>query len=293
MSSHLGGEPVTGARFHRGRITLGGIARGLLYLVLISGALFALLPFAWMASTSLKSLPEVARWPIQWIPSDPQWQNYATVFDHVPFLRFYANTIFVTLLRTLGLLITSSMAGYAFARLRFPGRDVLFLIYLGTMMVPGQVTIIPRFITMRLLHWIDSYQALIVPGLFSAFGVFLMRQFFMGIPRSLDDAAVLDGATHLDIFWRVCLPLSVPALATAVIFAFVGSWNDFLWPLIIINSVEKLVLSVGLSHFQDLYYTEWALLMAASMMAMAPVLLVYVLAQRYFVQGIALTGIKG
>ena len=293
MSSHLGGEPVTGARFHRRRITLGGIARGLLYLVLISGALFALLPFGWMASTSLKSLPEVARWPIQWIPSDPQWQNYVTVFDHVPFLRFYANTIFVTLLRTLGLLITSSMAGYAFARLRFPGRDVLFLIYLGTMMVPGQVTIIPRFITMRLLHWIDSYQALIVPGLFSSFGVFLMRQFFMGIPRSLDDAAVLDGANHFDIFWRVCLPLSMPALATAVIFAFVGSWNDFLWPLIIINSVEKLVLSVGLSHFQDLYYTEWALLMAASMMAMAPVLLVYVLAQRYFVQGIALTGIKG
>lgn len=282
-----------GASRYRQRISLRGVARALLYLVLISGAVFALVPFAWMASTSLKTLPEVARWPIQWIPSDPHWQNYITVFSHVPFLQFYANTVFVTLLRTLGLLITSCMAGYAFARLRFPGRDAIFLIYLGTMMVPGQVTIIPRFITMRWLHWIDTYQALIVPGLFSAFGVFLMRQFFMGIPRSLDDAAILDGATHFDIFRRVCIPLSMPAVATLVIFAFVGSWNDFLWPLIIINSVDKLVLSVGLSHFQDLYYTEWTLLMAASMMAMAPVLLVYVLAQRYFVQGIALTGIKG
>ena len=139
----------------------------------------------------------------------------------------------------------------------------------------------------------DTYQAMIVPGAFSAFGVFLMRQFFVGIPRSLDDAAILDGANHFEIFRRVCIPLSKPAIATLVIFAFVGSWNDFLWPLIIINSVEKLVLSVGLSHFQDLYYTEWTLLMAASVMAMAPVLLVYGLAQRYFVQGIALTGIKG
>jgi multiple sugar transport system permease protein len=246
-----------------------------------------------MLSTSLKSLPEVARWPVQWIPSHPRWQNYVTVFDHVPFLRFYGNTVLVTLLRTLGLLVTSCMAGYAFARLRFPGRDAFFLVYLGTMMVPGQVTIIPRFITMRLLHWIDTYQALIVPGVFSAFGVFLMRQFFMVIPRSLDDAAILDGANHFEIFRRVCVPLSKPAIATLIIFAFVGSWNDFLWPLIITNSVEKLVLSVGLSHFQDLYYTEWTLLMAASVMAMAPVLLVYVVAQRYFVQGIALTGIKG
>jgi len=287
------GDTVARARLFNLRITPVGMARGLLYLVLIAGAALALVPFVWMVSTSLKRLPEVARWPIQWIPSDPQWQNYATVFSHVPFLRFYANTAFVTLLRTSGLLVTSCMAGYAFARLRFPGRDAIFLIYLGTMMVPGQVTLIPRFITMRLLTWIDTYQALIVPGVFSAFGVFLMRQFFMGIPRSLDDAAILDGANHFDIFRRVCVPLSTPAIATLIIFAFVGSWNDFLWPLVITNSVEKLVLSVGLSHFQDLYYTEWTLLMAASVMAMAPVLAIYVLAQRYFVQGIALTGIKG
>jgi multiple sugar transport system permease protein len=265
----------------------------LLYLGLIGGALLAMLPFVWMISTSLKRLPEVFRWPIEWLPDEPVWENYATVFSYVPFLRFYTNTAYVTVARTLGVLLTSSMAGYAFARLRFPGRDVLFLIYLGTMMIPGQVTLIPRFVTMRLFHWIDTYQALIVPGMFSAFGVFLMRQFFMGIPRSLDDAAIIDGASHLDIFWRICLPLSKPALATLIIFSFVGSWNDFLWPLVVTNSVEKLVLSVGLSHFQDLYYTEWALLMAASVMAMVPVVAIYLLAQRYFVQGIALTGIKG
>ncbi len=293
MSKGTGMAEAVGRRRFRVRITPKHLAIGLLYLVLIAGSVLALLPFAWMVSTSLKRLPEVFRWPIEWLPDEPVWENYVTVFSFVPFLRFYANTAYVTLLSTLGLLVTSCMAGYAFARLRFPGRDVLFLIYLGTMMIPGQVTLIPRFITMRLLHWIDTYQALIVPGMFSAFGAFLMRQFFMGIPRSLDDAAILDGASHLDIFWRICLPLSKPAIATLIIFAFVGSWNDFLWPLVVTNSVEKLVLSVGLSHFQDMYYTEWTLLMAASVMTMIPVLLIYVLAQRYFVQGIALTGIKG
>ncbi len=293
MSEHTGAAKMT-RRHHLGtRIAPKHLAIGLLYLALTAGAVLALLPFAWMVSTSLKHLPEVFRWPIEWLPDEPVWENYATVFSFVPFLRFYANTVYVTSLTTLGLLATSCMAGYAFARLRFPARDVLFLVYLGTMMIPGQVTLIPRFITMRLLHWIDTYQALIVPGMFSAFGAFLMRQFFMGIPRSLDDAAILDGASHLDIFWRICLPLSRPAIATLIIFAFVGSWNDFLWPLVVTNSVEKLVLSVGLSHFQDMYYTEWTLLMAASVMTMVPVLLVYALAQRYFVQGIALTGIKG
>jgi len=275
------------------RITPRGLGIGVLYLVLAAGALLALLPFVWMVSTSLKRLPEVFRWPIEWLPDSPVWQNYVTVFSYVPFLRFYGNTAFVTFARTLGLVLTSCMAGYAFARLRFPGRDVLFLLYLGTMMIPDQVTLIPRFVTMRILHWIDTYQALIVPGLFSAFGAFLMRQFLMGIPRSLDDAAIIDGADHLGIFWRISLPLSKPAIATLVIFAFIGSWNDFLWPLVITHSVDKLVLSVGLAHFQDLYYTEWTLLMAASVMAMVPVILVYLLAQRYFVQGIALTGIKG
>lgn len=274
-------------------ITAKRLRLGLLYLFLTAGASLAMLPFVWMISTSLKHLPEVFRWPIEWLPDEPVWENYGTVFSYVPFLRFYANTAYVTLARTLGVVLTSTMAGYAFSRLRFRGRDALFLIYLGTMMIPGQVTLIPRFITMRLLDWIDTYQALIVPGMFSAFGVFLMRQFFMGIPRSLDDAAIIDGASHLDIYWRICLPLSKPAIATLIIFTFVGSWNDFLWPLVVTHSVDKLVLSVGLSHFQDLYYTEWTLLMAASVMAMIPVVAVYVLAQRYFVQGIALTGIKG
>jgi multiple sugar transport system permease protein len=293
MSKQTDAAEAVGRHLFRVRIAPEHLAIGLLYLVLIAGAVLALLPFGWMVSTSLKRLPEVFRWPIEWLPDEPVWENYATVFSYVPFLRFYANTAYVTMISTLGLLVTSCMAGYAFARLRFPGRDILFLIYLGTMMIPGQVTLIPRFIAMRLLHWIDTYQALIIPGMFSAFGAFLMRQFFMGIPRSLDEAAILDGASHFDIFWRICLPLSKPAIATLIIFAFVGSWNDFVWPLVVTNSVDKLVLSVGLSHFQDMYYTEWTLLMAASVMTMVPVLLIYVLAQRYFVQGIALTGIKG
>ncbi len=274
-------------------LLLGGIARGVLYCVLIAGGITMLVPFFWMVSTSLKDLPDVFKWPPQWIPPQPMWENYLIVFKRVPFARYFLNTVLVSTCRTLGIVLTSSLAGYAFARLRFPGRDALFLLYLGTMMIPGQVTMIPSFILMRILHWIDTFYALIVPGLFSAFGTFLMRQFFLTIPVSLMEAATIDGCNPLGVFRRIALPLARPALATLTIFTFMGAWNDFMWPLIVTHSPNMRVINVGISAFQDLYMTEWTYMMAAAVMALIPVLAVYFTAQRYFVQGIALTGIKG
>jgi multiple sugar transport system permease protein len=269
------------------------LARAALYAAVWLGAATMLLPFLWMLSTSLKPLPEVFRWPPLWFPADPRWENYLTVFEVVPLGRFFLNTVLVSVARTAGVLVTSTLSGYAFARMRFPGRDVLFLAYLGTMMVPDQVTLIPSFVIVRQLGWIDTYFALIVPGLFSPFGVFLMRQFFLTIPRDLAEAATLDGASPLGVLRDVMVPLAKPALATLGVFTLLGAWNDFLWPLIVTSSPEKQLLGVGLAYFQDLYYTEWSLLMAAAVLALLPVLAVYVLAQRYFVEGIAVTGIKG
>lgn len=265
----------------------------LILLVLWIGALTMLVPFAWMVSTSLKPLEDVFKWPPLWVSSDPLWSNYRDIFDAVPLGRFFVNTAFVSLARTAGVLVTSALAGYVFARMYFPGRDLIFLLYLGTMMVPDQVTLIPSFVIIRDLHWLDTYQALIVPAIFSPFGVFLMRQFFLTIPRDLMEAAKLDGANHWQILWGIMIPLSTASLVTLGLFTLMGAWNDFLWPLIVINSPDKQMLSVGLSYFQDLYFTNWPLLMAASVLAMLPILVIYFLAQRFFVEGIAVTGIKG
>jgi multiple sugar transport system permease protein len=269
------------------------LGRAALYGVVWLGALTMLVPFLWMVSTSLKPLPDVFKWPPLWLPSDPKWENYRTIFEVVPLARFFGNTVVVSVARTAGVLVTSTLAGYAFARMRFPGRDAVFLAYLGTMMVPGQVTLIPSFVIVRQLGWIDTYYALIVPGLFSPFGVFLMRQFFLTIPRDLAEAATIDGASPLGILRDIMIPLARPALATLGVFTLLGAWNDFLWPLIVTNSPDKQMLNVGLAYFQDLYYTEWSLLMAAAVLALLPVLLLYLLAQRYFVEGIAVTGLKG
>ena len=268
------------------------IGMGVLYIALVASALTMVLPFFWMVNTSLKSLSDVFKAPFA-LPIPPLWSNYPAVFETIPFARCYLNTLLVTIARTLGVLLTSSMAAYAFARLRFPGRDALFLLYLGTMMIPSQVTMIPNFILMRLLGWRDTYQALIVPHLFSAFGVFLLRQFFLTVPPSLEEAAILDGCSHWGVFRRIVLPLARPALATLTVFTFLGAWNDFMWPLIMTDSPELAVLSVGLSYLQQMSHTDWPLLMAGAVMALLPVLIVYVSAQQYFVEGIALTGIKG
>lgn len=269
------------------------LGRLLLYVILYGGAVAMVVPFLWMLSTSLKTLPDVFKWPPQWIPNPPLWENYARVFTLVPFGRYFLNTAFVSAARVAGVVVTSAMAGYAFARLRFWGRDVLFFVYLGTMMIPGQVTMIPNFIIMRYLHWIDTYYALIIPQIFSAFGTFLMRQYFLSLPRELEEAAVIDGCNPWGVFRRIALPLALPALATLSIFTLLSSWNDFMWPLIMTNSPKLRVLSVGLSSFQETYVTNWPLLMAGAVLALLPVLIAYLFAQRYFVEGIAMSGIKG
>jgi multiple sugar transport system permease protein len=208
------------------------------------------------------------------------------------FLAFYLNSLFVTTVVTLGAVFTSSLTAFAFARLRFPGRDRIFLAYLGTMMVPAVVTMIPVFVLMKLMHLHDTYLALILPPMFTAYGTFLLRQFFLSIPAELEDAARIDGCGLWGIYRHVILPLSKPALATLVTFEFLSTWNSFMWPLIVIDSMEKKPLMVGLYAFMGQYNTEWTLLMAASLMVMAPVVIVFLLGQRYFVKGIVLSGMK-
>jgi multiple sugar transport system permease protein len=283
---------MTVARRASRPLTAQRLGSATLYLVLLLGAFTMVTPLLWMLATSLKPLEDVFKWPPLGFQSRPVWTNYRDIWEVVPFGRYLANTFLVSLARTAGVLVTSSLAGYAFARLRFPGRDVLFLAYLGTIMVPGQVTMIPAFIIMRELGWLDTYMALIIPGLFSPLATFLMRQYFLTLPRSLEDAAAIDGAGLFTAFRRIALPLAKPALATVGVFTFLTSWNDFLWPLIVTNSQDVRVVSVGLTEFQNLYYTDWPLLMAASLVAVLPVLVLYVFAQRYFVAGIATTGIR-
>ena len=267
--------------------------RTLIYLILLGGAITMVLPFIWMVSTSLKTNIEVFQFPPTFIPENPQWHNYVDVFNVVPYGRWFLNSIIITLVGTALYLFTASLAAFVFARLRFPGRDILFLFYLATLMMPGEVTLIPKFLLMKQAHLIDTYPAMILPGVFNAYGVFLLRQFFMTLPDSLEEAAILDGASYFRIYWKIILPLSGPALATLSIFAFMGAWNDFIWPLIVINSEQMKPLSVGLASFHGLYETNWPLLMAASTMALIPIVAVFLAAQKYFVEGIALSGTKG
>lgn len=268
------------------------LSRTVMHIILLGGAITMVIPFIWMLSTSLKTNLEVFNIPPTIIPPSPQWQNYIEIFKVVPFGRWFLNSVFITVTHTILYLLIASLAGFTFARLRFPGRDLIFTLYLATLMVPGEVTLIPKFILMKELHLIDTFAALIIPGVFNAYGVFLLRQFFMTLPESLEEAAILDGASYFRIYWNIVLPLAGPALATLGIFSFMGAWNDFLWPLIVINSENMKPLSVGLASFHGLYETNWPYLMAASTVALIPIILVFVVAQKYFVKGIALTGLK-
>ncbi len=264
-----------------------------LHLLLIAGSILMLVPFFWMVATSLKEPGDVFIYPPQWIPQPIQWENYQETVTVMPFGRFYLNSAIQALSVTALQLLTASLAAYAFARLRFKGRDLLFLLYLATMMIPFPVTMIPNFIVLRYLKWIDSFQALILPPAFSAFSTFLLRQYFMSIPVEMDDAARVDGASSFRIWWQIILPLSGPALATLAIFTFLGQWNSFLWPLIVTNSEEMWTLPVGLATFQSQYSVQWHLLMAGSVIAVLPILVIYIVGQKWFVRGITLTGMGG
>jgi multiple sugar transport system permease protein len=269
------------------------------YTLLVLGGITMILPFLWMLSTSLKTYSSVFVFnlsDIQWMPKPLYWKNYVDVWKVVPFARFYLNSIFVCVAVTFGQVATSSLAAYAFARLKFPGRDKIFFAYLATMMIPGSVTIIPVFALMRQLGWIDTYKALIIPAIFSAYGTFLLRQFFMTIPRDLEDAAKIDGCSFWGIFRQVILPLSKTSIATLTIFVSLGNWVSFMWPLLVTNSIEKRTLPIGLAYFQELYQyaqPDWGLLMAGSLVTMVPVIIVFLFNQRFFVEGIKLTGMKG
>ena len=221
------------------------------------------------------------------------WKNYAETWQAVPFGRFFLNSILVAVSVTIGQLITCSRGGFAFSRLRFPGRDKVFFLYLATLMIPGTVLTIPIYLLLRAYHLLDTYQGVILPGLFSAYGTFLLRQFFMTIPTDLEDAARIDGAGSFGVYSRIILPLSGPALAALATFVFIGSWHDFFWPSIVLTDPDRLTLPVGLALFNDLYFIEYGRLMAGSMITIVPAILVYLVFQKFITKGIVMTGIKG
>jgi len=270
------------------------LGRGLLYLALLSGSILFSVPFFWLLTTSLKATRQIISYPPVWIPNPVAWRNYPDVFRYAPFGLYFRNTLFIVGFNMVGAVITCSLVAYAFARLQAPGRELLFGILLATMMLPGWVTLVPLYIVYSKLNWINTFLPLIVPPLFgSAFFIFMMRQFFRGLPAELEDAALMDGCSYVGIWWRIILPLSGPVLATAAIFSFMGAWNDLIGPLIFLNSRNKYTLAIGLQAFVTEHGAEWGLLMAASTMMILPIIVVFFFMQKQFVQGITLTGIKG
>ena len=264
----------------------------LIYTALLAISWCWLFPIAWAVSGSLKSGGEITE-PILF-PAHPRWSNYTEVFTLMPFWRMFFNTVLYAGCITAGQVFFCSLAGYAFARLQFRGRDTLFVLYLGTLMVPLTVTVIPQFIIMRVLGWTDTPWAMIVPGLFGgAFGTYLMRQFFSTLPTDLEEAAILDGCTPWQIYWRILLPHARPAVMVLAVLTWVNVWNDFLWPLLMIQRNSLATLTLGLVRMRGEYVARWPLIMAMSMLIMLPLVIIYAMAQRSFVRGIAVTGLNG
>jgi multiple sugar transport system permease protein len=263
--------------------------------LLCSGALVMLFPFLWLVSTSFKEQSQIFLYPPQWIPNPIRWQNYSEALTQLPFARYTLNTLVITIFTIAGVLLTSSLAAYGFARTHFPGRDIIFMVLLSTLMLPYAVIMIPQYIMFKYLGWIDTNLPLIVPFWFGGgiFNIFLLRQFFRTIPPDLIEAARIDGAGELRIYAQIVLPLAGPALAVVAIFTFINSWNDFLGPLIYLSSQDKFTIALGLSAFKGLFSTRWEYLMAASTVMITPIIVLFFLTQRYFVQGIAMTGTKG
>ncbi|OWV81933.1 sugar ABC transporter ATP-binding protein [Rhizobium sp. R634] len=265
----------------------------LLYAIVITVTVVMLMPFAWMLSASLKLSRDVFAFPIEWIPSQPQWHNYVDIWTKIPLALFIYNTSKLTIIVTLLQLLTSSFAAYAFAKLNFPYKNTLFLGYIATIAMPWQVYMVPQFLLMREFGLNNTHLALICLQAFTAFGVFLMRQFYMSIPTELCEAARIDGMNEYQIWARIMLPLSKPALSTLTIFTFVSTWNDFLGPMIYLTKTELKTVQIGLRMFISQYSAEYGLIMAASVVALVPVLVVFLALQRFFVEGIASTGLKG
>ena len=266
----------------------------LYHLVLIALLIVFLGPFFWLVSTSFKTDAAMFRLPPQWWPNPVTFEHYQNVFVLLPFFRYMLNTLIIVVVSTTGTLISCSMAAYAFSRLHWPDRAMFFGLVLATMMIPGQVTSIPLFILFSKIHWIDTFLPLTVPSFFgSAFFIFLLRQFFATLPEELLEASRLDGASEWQIFQRIVLPLSKPALLTVTIFSVLGAWNDFMGPLIYLTSESKRTLALGLAHLNSVQSTEWGVLMAAALIMTLPAILLFLVAQRFFIEGIALTGTKG
>jgi len=268
------------------------------YALVIFFAITEVLPFIWMISTSLKDLNQVFTMPPQWIPRPAHWENYVEIFRLMDFGRYWLNTIIVTVGRMLGQFIFCTLAAYAFARLNFPGKNFLFFLLLSSLMVPFETLMVPTFVLMKKLGWINTYWALIVPHALGAFGgafnVFLLRQFFLTIPKEFEESAIIDGASPFRIFRSIMLPLARPALAALLIFSFRGAWNDFTYPLIVTNTDNMKVLSLGILGFKGLRagMTQWHLMMAAATLSILPMILVFLVAQKYFIEGITVGGLK-
>lgn len=269
------------------------IGKIILYIVLILLAIGMLVPFAWMISASLKAEKDVFSFPIQWIPTNPKWANYITIWKKVPLLIGFRNTITITVIATALQVITSSFAAYAFAKLTFKGRDTIFLAYVMTIAIPWQVYMVPQFIMIKNMGLTDSLVGLILMQSFTATGVFLMRQFYIGIPNELLEAARIDGLSEYGIWAKIMLPLSKAAVATLIIQGFVFEWNDFMGPLIYLSSSNKKTVQLMLRMFNTQYSSNYALIMAAATVSLIPVFVLFIFLQRYFVQGIAAAGIKG
>ena len=287
------GAGVALARLPSGR-SLRLLGKTLVFLIVVAASLAFIFPLFWMISTSLKLESDVFAVPPIWWPAKLEWGNYPLSFTYFPFLLYLRNTMIITVPSVVGTLLSSVLVAYGFSRVRWPGRDALFVLVLATLMIPNYVTLIPLYILFARMHWIGTYLPLIVPSFFgSAFFIFLLRQFFLQQPQDLVDAAIMDGANHLGVLWRIMLPLSKPALAVVVLFQFQNSWTDFFGPLIFLNRPETYTLSIGLYSFQSQHQTDWPPLMAASLIVIAPMIIIFFLAQRTFIEGITFTGLRG
>jgi multiple sugar transport system permease protein len=264
-----------------------------IYFLMSLVSITMIIPFIWMLSGSLKTEATLFQLPIKLIPENPRWSNYVEVWTRVPYALFYFNTAKIAVLSTLGQLLVCSLGAYALSRIQFPHRDKIFLVFLATLMIPSQVIMIPQYQLMSTFRLLNKHASLILLRLFSPFGLFMLRQFFFSIPMELSESAKIDGCNDFGIYRRIILPLSKPAIATLTVFTFMGSWNDFMGPLIYLNDNKLYTLQIGVRYFQQLYGTEYTLIMAATTLSLIPVIILYLIAQRYFIEGIATAGLKG